>query len=115
MEMIQAILATGVVLAGMMILSLVMQIIHRIRIQKILTRIETLEARILSCLLTEKQTSNQISGNSSVTLEDLIRFDLTEQMNEYSPMTDYEIQKIINEMHDDPDLIPSASTKNRKK
>ncbi|UAT28887.1 hypothetical protein PP753_gp71 [Dinoroseobacter phage vB_DshP-R7L] len=109
MEMIQAILATGVILVGMMTLGLVMQVIHQVRIQNILTRVETLESRILARLLMEENPLREYPGSKPVTLEDLIRLDLMEQMGQHSPMTDKQVQEIVKEMHDDPNLIPPTN------
>jgi hypothetical protein len=97
MEMIQAILATGVILVGLMVLGLVMQTIHQVRVAKLLTRVETLEARILARLLMEAETQTAMTG-TAVTLEDLIQRDLMETMGETAPMTDRGVTKLVEEM-----------------
>lgn len=105
MEMIQAILATGVILVGLVVLGLTMQVIHQVQIAKILTRMVTLEARILARLLMEEQTRVEMTQEGTpVTLEDLIQRDLMEQMGMdlITPATEEELLQILRETLVDP-------------
>jgi hypothetical protein len=95
--MIQAILTTGVILVGLMILGLVMQTIHQVKVAKLLTRVETLEARILARLLMEEEVQVRMEG-TPVTMEDLILRDLEEALGETAPMTDRVVAKLAEEI-----------------
>lgn len=115
MEMIQAILATGVILVGLVILGLTMQVIHQVRIAKILTRVATLEARILARLLMEEQTRMEMTQEGTpVTLEDLIQRDLMEQMGMdrdlMTPATEEELLQILRETLVDPKETMATET-----
>ncbi|CBX87973.1 hypothetical protein [Roseovarius Plymouth podovirus 1] len=97
----QAIMATGVVLVGLVILGLTMQVINLVRIQTTLRRVETLEARILARLLMAEtqvatETLTEIPGMTPVTLEDLVRMTQEEMDPDLiTPATDEEILEVL--------------------
>lgn len=98
MDMIEAILVTSVVLVGLLVLNLVLQVLHQVRMTKVLNRLVKLEDRILARLLMEDQIEAELQGEP-VTLEDLILRDMLEKDPDlYTPATNEDMLKILKEI-----------------
>lgn len=77
----QAILSTAIILIGLTMVGLLIQILNQIRLIRVLSRILTMEDRILARLLMAETATQMITMEGvPVTMEDLILRDLEEAM-----------------------------------
>lgn len=77
----QAIMSTAVVLIGLTMVGLLIQTLNQIRLIRLLTRVLTMEDRILARLLMAEEMTPMITMEETpMTMEDLILRDLEEQM-----------------------------------
>jgi len=99
------VLVTAAATLGLVLTGLVVQALNLVKVTRAILRVEILEARILARLLmaeTKEETEalmTEIPGTTPVTLEDLARRDLMEQMGKdpdlMTPATDQEILEVL--------------------
>lgn len=95
MEYGEPIMLTGAILVGLVVLTLVAQVLHAVKIQKAEDSMNKKLDEIIDRLPRDHYSGQPVS------LEDLINLDLMETMGKVAPMTDRQVQEIIKELKDD--------------
>lgn len=108
-DKITLILITVAANLGLLVAGLIVMAIHQSRTIRVLKRIQTLEDRILARMLMEDRDREMTIQGTPATLEDLIQMDLMEQMGQVAPMTDRQVQEMVQEMKADPNLTPATT------
>lgn len=107
------ILITVTVTLGLTMAALLLMGIHQVRILQYLKEILQAEMNHPQTMIPTPAMMEETRKGTPVTLEDLIQLDLMEQMGRVDPMTDRQIQEMVEEM--DPALTEEATTEDLKR